>query len=272
MFVKSETIIISGQKFCNGSWNGRVWHMARDTGMNLRCVLLGGVGPFTINRSIFRLTRFHKKYQWLQLCDLQFVRHTIKTHHQRELCVLDSPEMSFVFFFIMKARHKRSIQAAADEDLCGLLFLFSYNQHPCGMTDVHDMTAELTELAGLLDKLYELCCVEGSINASIATKNGDYNCGSFEYPLSKHWVVHNPRSFYDLQSSERIIQPHVFGECLLSLRLSDVYIRRDMSAPSSHERGDAGACPRYCSLAGLQITGSHLQAEEVKDDPAIYLE
>ncbi|KAK8963017.1 hypothetical protein KSP40_PGU004845 [Platanthera guangdongensis] len=40
------------------------------------------------------------------------------------------------------------------------------------MTDVHDVTVELAKLAGLLDKLYELCCVGGSSNASIATKNG----------------------------------------------------------------------------------------------------
>ncbi|KAK8952161.1 hypothetical protein KSP39_PZI004170 [Platanthera zijinensis] len=41
------------------------------------------------------------------------------------------------------------------------------------MTDVHGVAVELAERAGLLDKLYELCCVEGSSNASIATKNGD---------------------------------------------------------------------------------------------------
>ncbi|KAK8960206.1 hypothetical protein KSP40_PGU007345 [Platanthera guangdongensis] len=40
------------------------------------------------------------------------------------------------------------------------------------MTDVHGVIVELAKLAGLLDKLYELCCVEGSSNASIATKNG----------------------------------------------------------------------------------------------------
>ncbi|KAK8949650.1 hypothetical protein KSP39_PZI005938 [Platanthera zijinensis] len=40
------------------------------------------------------------------------------------------------------------------------------------MTDVHGVAVELAEHSGLLDKLYELCCVDGSSNASIATKNG----------------------------------------------------------------------------------------------------
>lgn len=49
--------------------------------------------------------------------------------------------------------------------------IFSFNFEG-RMNDVHDVTAELVELAELLDKLYDLCCVEGSNNPSIATKNG----------------------------------------------------------------------------------------------------
>ncbi|KAK8930921.1 hypothetical protein KSP39_PZI016701 [Platanthera zijinensis] len=57
------------------------------------------------------------------------------------------------------------------QTLDGLKNIFSF-KFEGRMTDVHGATLELAELAGLLDKLYELCCVEGSNNASIATKNG----------------------------------------------------------------------------------------------------
>lgn len=37
---------------------------------------------------------------------------------------------------------------------------------------VLEETVDLVEMAGILDKLYDLCSVEGSENAAIATKNG----------------------------------------------------------------------------------------------------
>ncbi|KAK8938804.1 hypothetical protein KSP39_PZI011434 [Platanthera zijinensis] len=78
------------------------------------------------------------------------------------------------------------------------------------MTDVHGMTAELTELAGMLDKLYELCDVEGSINASIATKNG-----GMELLTSLCDFLHG-RSSKPLVLSLRTLSSIIHGEKSLS--------------------------------------------------------